>query len=691
MKYKAFITREENIYWTKNSVDKPSKMGFDELMENIIWLEMGEITPNFINQFNGSIVVDSDDYTYLKLENTETNEVKYFTIDRVSKVLNNGYVIDITLDVFTTYTLNLYEYIEDKQIYVNRTSALCVYGNDIQANLKQDPLLDIQYNPGIYHTTNTRTWMIFNYKDLSTSASCILATANSNTEWRINKYLGTNSSIDSIVKTDGPYSELGKIYSLTLFDIFQDLDGSFYLVPIFGERDASLTLYKGNWLEVNFKYYDGGNITAKCWNYLGHTDNIKNNTYWANKYVGRFHIPLWYEMLLKVGVPVLVSTTFNNPHLGQKGYLLMFKISGALNLDITQNATFDILQQFDFSKITSKVINRRGKLPNIYLCAKLTQEGHNQPIFNFYADFTKNPATIETSKVNVWVQYPYTTDLNYSVLISPTEGVMWLNTKLPYVNMLKGNETFPTTTNAYSQYLAGVQTQQNTNLQVAKQQLIMKGVNSYVGGMLGLASGAIGGNIAGTISSGIGVVSAGINGISNIVNNVLQFQNQKRQTDAMNADKLRSMSANTINPSSIQANIANSKITKIAKYPVGKIKFGDIDGIIANKPFNNLDNELYNTLIWESGFYVGNYVILNELKSMFDISIFSDNVNEFIYWDIEIPEYYVKQKFKNFNNELIDAIITTINNPVRFWRYFPNYESELKLEISHKLSKTTKK
>lgn len=663
MKYKAYITDSDKIFWTKNSVDKPTKDYFLDLMEKVEWKDLGNITPNFINQFNGSITVDKDNYTYLKLINTETNEIKYYSIDSISRIMNNGFVVDITLDVFTTYTLYFYESLKDKPIKVNRTSALCVYWNFINSMVKPDPLISIHYNPGLYKTKKQFYTFGFQNKQIDKTTGYRYKMWNNQTWELLNKYNDTVTFVE-LYKTNIP----GYLYELTVFDVYQDSNGEWFIVPIFGECDTRINNFDG-WI-----YAKINNRTDNfyCWNYEYFTNRVKNNTFWANKYVGRFHIPLWTTIVQQLAIPVLVETV----QYTEQQYILMFKLERSLSLGVSISKTYFTVNEFDFTNISINNFSKTSKKINSYLCNKLTQND-NYCVFNFSADFTKNPAPINLERVNVWVEYPYENATN-NFSISNTNGLIWYNTNLPIAILLKGVESFPVSTNAYSQYLAGVQSQQNTNLQIAKQQSIFGGIKSAFSGIMGVAGGLLTGNIGGAISSGLGAITG-------IAGSVMQYQNQKRQIDAQNADALRSATANNINASNIDSNISNSKINRVFNDYNGRINMGEHDGIIANKPFEQLNVEMYNSIIWESGYFVDNYLKLNDLLTLFNVDFFTDYVNKFIYWDFEIPTEYVKFTYPNYNNELVDAITTTIINPVRFWKETPDYNCELIGEISHKI------
>lgn len=672
MKYEAYITDSDKIFWTKNSVDKPTKNYFLSLMNEIEWKELGNITPNFINQFNGSITVDKDTYTYLKLVNVNTREEKFFSVDSVSKVLSNGFVIDITLDVFTTYTLNFYDSIKDKPIHVNRTTSFGIFSTNIQTNLQHDPLLSIQYNAGVYNNKNELYSIDFKYRATDGNKGRIFIMKNNN-EWTHETDFVQDVSITEFQK----YARQdGYLYSLTLFDFYQDIQGDWYIVPIFGENYYSNTSSL-SWIYQTVRV---GGIYYTCRNLLTYTNLFKSNTFWVNKYVGRFYIPMWINLVSSHAEMVIVKFG-NNPN--NSNCLMMFKINKSLFEGIKWDS--GIKTTFDFRDKCIINFKRNSNKVNAYFIIKLTQENEN-PVFNIARDYSTKNVIPKINDVQLWIDYPHQNLGKKAFSVSNSQGITWYNSQLPYNIVLYSNESFPVSTDSYKQYLAGVQSSQNASIEIAKQQRDM-GIFRSTMNSLSQGLNAVGTYGANPLFALGGLISANTTFYGGIAQSVLQYENTKRQIDAQNADKQRSLTANNINTSNIKSNITNSRIELVYK-PVSsnkniileRINFASLDGIIANKPFNKLNVQYYNKLVWESGYYINNTLVLTDIRD-YRIDIFDDYINNFIYWDIEIPVEYVKLEYTNLNNELISAIATTINNPVRFWNIYPDYNIELRMGL----------
>lgn len=662
MKYKAYITDNNKIFWTKNSVDKPTKEFFESIMESTEWVDLGNITPNFINQFNGSIVVDKDTYTYLKLINTETDEVKYYSIDRVNKVLNNGFVIDLTLDVFTTYTLNFYYQVESIPIKVNRTTAYAL-ACDTYARLQRDDLITLPQIPKLHQNGREQYSLGFKYKEVSWITKSLISgyryKMSSDSEWVLKeRYEYGYFYIDEFTRFDE-----GRLYTQMLFDVYQDVDGNWFIVPIFGEK--SLLNNSVDWwaeLSVNI----GNSVNYKCFNYLQFVEKIKNNTFWVNKYKGRFHLPNWINIIVNTGIPVIINT---NPDDNNRSYsILMIKIRNGINNFIYQNGSNKMNFNFTTRSTPSFNMLENTKI-NTYALSKLSQV-ETPTFFLNDALISNNTYQLLGNNSTLFLDYINQNNINYT--FNPTTGISMFTFGYNSLIKLDGTETFPTSTNEYQTYLASVQSTQNTQMQLAKQNAIFGGVKSYINGAMGAASAALSGNVMGAVSSAVGAFSG-------IADSVMQYQNKKREMDAQNADKQRSATAKNIEPSSIESIIKNSTITMKFLQGNGKwrLNLGDLDGVITSTSYNDFLNEMnssmINKIVWECGYVVNKIIRLNDIKNTYRVSFFDDMINHFIYWDIEIPNEFIKFKYPNFNNELVEAITTTINNPVRLWKIIPNY------------------
>lgn len=684
MKYKAYITDSDKIFWTKNSVDKPRISFFNTLMYNIQWKPLGVITPNFINQFNGSITVDKDNYTYLKLvanEGEDNEEIKYFSIDSVSRVLSNGFVVDITLDVFTTYVLKLYSKLEDKPIKVNRTSAYCFLKESLYSQLLKDDLIPLPFKPTNYKFKNELYECSLTSQDYKGNRQYIYNAFNDNSWELVNSSTPITKISEIVIKNNNN----GYVYDNVIFDVFQDNNGDWFFLPIFGEC-TQLTGVGGNtdlrdwiFLKTSLNGY-----TCYCWNSLPFTNKIKDNTFWANKYVGRYIIPNWVRLIQDFGVAIVVKT--NNEIDGINIYKCIYMVK--IQNDILSTYS-EKNEYFDFSKLTTNEFNQSSNLINSYVYSKITQMS-DEIVFNFNNslinidkwNYAYNISCPDISKVGLFINYNLP-ETPISFLFNTIKGCSWYNINLPTVNKLSSFEVLPSNTNVYNQYLASVQSQQNTSVAVSAQQMFMGMFRSAYSGAAQMlnAVGQLGNN---PMFAAGGMVNAVGSTVSGMLNSVFQYQNTKKQIEAKNADVLRASTANNINTTSEFSNINNSTVGKKRYQSTRKISLYEINGIIANGNFNLLNSGIYNKIVWESGYLINNVVILNKLKEKYIIDFDDDGVNIFVYWDIEVPVEYIKQSYPNYNNELITAIEMSINNPVRMWKKQPDYNANLMIGWKYK-------
>lgn len=664
MKYYAYITESDKIFWTKNSVDKPTYEYFVNLMRSVEWKDLGNITPNFINQFNGNIVVDKETYTYLKLINTETNKTTYYSIDRVNKILNKGFVIDITLDVFTTYTLDFYTHLDDKPIKVNRTTAYCL-ASDTYARLQRDDLITLPQVPALHQNGNTQQFLSFGYKELSWHTNSLVSgyryKMSSDSEWVLKSRYTETFELVEFNRFDN-----GKLYSQMLFDVYQDVDGAWFIVPIFGEKHTQSNTVDW-WAE--FSVNIGSNLNYKCFNYLQYVEKVKNNTFWVNKYKGRFHLPNWMNIIANTGIPVVINTNTDD---NNRSYsILMIKLRNGINNFRYQYGPNKMY--FDFTGNSINEFNQfSNKKINTYALSKMSQA--ETPTFYFNDKLKNGDYYLNGDRSTLFFDNINQNNINYN--FNPTSGISMFTFGYNALIKIDGTETFPTSTNEYKSYLASVQSTQNTQMQLAKQNAIVGGVKSFINGAMGAASAALSGNVMGAVSSTVGAFSG-------IADSVMQYQNKKREMDAQNADKQRSATAKNIEPSSIESVIKNSTITMRDVPNTRRLNLGDLDGVISFTSFRNnlqeMDCSLINQIVWQSGYVINKVIKMRDIKQIYYVSFYDDHINSFIYWDIEIPNEYIKISFPNFNNELIEAISTTINNPVRFWKNTPNYGVNLSI------------
>ena len=156
----TFEISSDPVWWTINSVDKP----------NTIDLTFTPITlqnVNWVDSFNISFIADKNTYTYLRINDTTTDEpAHYYYLETTSKRLTQGFECKGKLDVWATFLTGLggqktrFTSTYDYPIYVDRflnTNKTCLetYYNSV-SYLQKDEFFDYSHFP---LTTNPNNWI----------------------------------------------------------------------------------------------------------------------------------------------------------------------------------------------------------------------------------------------------------------------------------------------------------------------------------------------------------------------------------------------------------------------------------------------------------------------------------------------------------------------------------------------------
>ena len=657
MRYRASISKTKNIFWTKNSTDKPSLLFFNQILEGIIWESLGEITPTWINQFNGQIVTGGDDYTYLKLTDEMTGKDKFYFVDSVNKVLNNGVcVLDITLDVFATYSYHLYDQIKNSYPFkINRCNNPEIYKHSQDGQVTPDPLLSLNYPLQFFRYTQGPSEYITNINSKETTPDGFkftYAKINNN----VFSYKSPAGSVRSIYINNHFCVEgnVIKILNLPLWDVYQTADGYIYYFPIFDCEYWSKSTQNSSTFYMEF-WESGQTNKQKAENLAEWVDYLKNNTHWVNHYQGRFIIPFWNKLIQNCGA---ISIALEGAPVRDRVIIGFFHKVGIKN---TQEYWTPRLNFLESEEITFNNLVRRDAYKDIhwYLIREIKTINDT---YNIGRPWANNPLHLFNGNYSLspWAFKRYE---EYNFMFS-TSGFQYFKPDfIKYDYAISGMETLPISTNSYIQYLSSVQSSQNTGLQVAKQQSIINGVQGGLNSVFGAVGSFMSGNI-------LGGVSSLVNGGFGVAKNVLQYENKKRMLDAQNADKERSATANKFQASNRVSNYHNG-FNKRVQYNIGWYPLYKHDGIFLMAPKAHTTQLLYlNSVVWESGYYCD---LNRDETTPLPNSFFEYEDYPFVYWDITLNPDYVKRIYPSLNNELIEAITLTINNPVRFWRQTPDY------------------
>lgn len=671
-KYILKATSTPNIWWTKNSVDKPNTAYLNQYVfeggsDAPQWILLGEITPNFLNQFNGQITVDKDNYNYFELTDTSNNSKKYFFADSLNKILSNGFVINITLDIFVTYTLYfLNTYVFVNPILINRTTFSYLHCLNTKALISADPAI------------NTSNWPLINVqlvRDIdvtSTLLDCnnltgtvkvaVSKLTNQNTEfiWWIES--GNAARIRNFTGVGSPASGV-------FCDIYLTDDGYYFLVPLLDTRESSNA--RARIVESDIPMFGVG---ANVRNDEAALKQIRTNGFWISKYKGRFFVPMFLEL-------AQYSTRwhfFENAINSEVTYAFTLEFERAttkISIPFNKNIPTPYFRTTAGNPMnfTTWIYPNSNETPNIYIKSKTCQLNDDTPLFNLST----------TSKYNTFLpfSFKYTSDIYiFNFIIDTVKGVEWYYNKLQYDLgwNVSGFSTVPITTSNYLSYLATVSSSRDASLSAAKQNM-----------MLGLISNSwsLGSNFGNLIGTGVGA-----NGVFNagmgIVGGILQYRNFEKQRQAELDDRQRTATPNQFLPNNYKDNYANISGMDTINNSNGYY-WWNFDSVIVKTIYydNSKRNHVtagqnliqyYNNLIWRIGYYINDYINLSQFKTKHNLSsqfnFDTDPNNPFIYWDIEVQSQLVYLYYPYHNKELQEAILITMNQPMRIWKTTPNYQ-----------------
>ena len=197
-------------------------------------------------------------------------------------------------------------------------------------------------------------------------------------------------------------------------------------------------------------------------------------------------------------------------------------------------------------------------------------------------------------------------------------------------------------TDSYINYINSVKSTQNTNLQIAKQQSSLGIASAVIGGVSSLAQSAFMGALGGGASGAISAVGSLANTGMGIANNILKYQNTKKQIDAQNADAKRSSSANNVNSNAVIDDM-NNKIYSLENREARNVT----NGFNVKWPTPQQCTQ-FNKLIGDYGFYIDLDMDIDTINVIFLTPEY--NGNTYTILDVEPDEFYIRQKLPNIDN-----------------------------------------
>lgn len=701
-------TTDARIFWTKNSVDRPNRDYFKEIIDSANWIELVNLSPNYINQFNAQIVVNTPYIRYLRLKDRYTNRTLYFTVDRINKVLKSkAYLIDITVDLYSSYVYDFFNSIELINLYptkINRTTAWGFYINNPTAQITPDPLINGTENGYLLLNVSPR----FNGGDDNGNGGNIVGMFwNDEDNTRRVKVRGYLVSKNGQITNKGYgnwcniHKYKGGLYSLKnmVWDMYQETNGDIILFPYCESEFTSnnLIVYTADFgfnffsdLGTQFPGAEAFRGEYYCFNEYGQLQEyIKNNAYFVNKFKGTFIIPNWW-LLINSGTVNLFSIE-ENGFSYKPFWALRFKYGvNQLNQSPSYRYFYRLnLDSYRFDKTSNKYdlvknnltdfTNNNNNDLNLYLISKATNPGDS---FSYLNIQTMTPWIVDLSNNDGFINMNFITSEN-KLMFSTSNNIFSLN------YCVNSMETLPNSTSQYAQYLAANLDNQNFGLSVAKQQFgfgIANNIfNHLSSGIKGVGQ-ILSGDIGGAISTGF---SSTYNFVAGTANSVLQYQNAHRSIQIARSTALKTSTANNIYPSNEISNLVNQKSLNYyslinwnyyeSNINYSYIKYFNMYWNTTIKAWNPSPQlQQVNNLICDFGYNIQWTGILPQFAQEygFNFKLDDDFVNEFIYWDWEFNEEHIRNYFRNQNTELAEAITMLLNNPVRFWKVAPKFNNK---------------
>lgn len=668
-KYKCSIYKG-GVWWSANSIDKPSKNLFITNYKNKM-VDI-DITPNWIDQFTVNLVLDKPSYGLLKIEDLTLNKTFYFINSNINKALTNGYLVTYDLDLYLTYGLTFFEEIRKQgfnTIKVNRMLYPLLFRkqkipSDISKQYYPSDKIDYFWKYH-YQLDPLINFEKYGYTSYMKEANIQL------TKFRLANFLHTGGmrmaqeSTDTNNKFDGinPIFIGDNSYqSKPVVHMFQFSTGV-YIGFLQVATDGWATLKMPNWCgstekdSISSSLDPSGNIRLKviknfAWKFM-------NEISWmANKYVGCFEIPfieyitdwfLWNGKYSKKGdVPTNLGDYYNV--FGETGHMILgFSINREEFIRLyrpKQNASN--VGVIGFSSTISIFGTDQIRLNNNFLANFLINYA-NPYNFTFRPfvggghyplDFWSN-ANLTFDGNNFNIVQNHVTEFNSS---STMENL--------YKNMINGGNgintmrgTFNVNVDSYNEYINSVKIQQNTNLEIARQSIGFSTTSNLL-------------NFAATGElSGINMVNQGLQAVGGL----MKYANMEKSYAAQNMTAKNTAKSENIS-SSVTADDTYNKMNFKGSKPVTRVYVN----IPLKFPQTLIEQYEITDFILKYGIYINDSFPVDLFFSFIERE--NNWENNFIYIDFEITERLLKMVFPNENQELIDALKILCQNSFRIWK-----------------------
>lgn len=691
-KYKCRIS-DKAIFWTINSIDKIDKLTF--LKDYVPTFKEVDFTPNFIDQFTVTIVLDKSTYTMLEITDTETNEVMYFLNANISQKLSSGFTCQFDLDVFLTYAWDYYKFLGNSNYmdtaYVNRAMnpLLWNWKNQYNVNIgdfpdvprslsmlivgQKDPL--VNYNNGVPVTYSEKI------KPQYTRLTVMTNLSSDGTATKIVSDLDTMKRMEI-------YYENTSTRKKPMCYIYELANGTYM---------CTIRYARGGWMRQAIPYdklttnaqktLDNNFNRANIYDYyLSSQDTPYINlgskiTFLANKFVGCFEVPFinaitdWF-----IWNGSFVSGSSSNRAFTD-GCVMGFFLDrdGGMQLGTYDSYAYDTGNVPRYApKINNQAIDSstfgevyikgaKSLISFMFRYAQIINFNYNVPKHSYY--YNGNYLTFDGNTFNLVCESNIDTAFNAYV-----PGAT--------INQLRG--TINISTDTFNEYVAQTKIVQNTGLQIAKQQM----TNSTIDYWTNLAMSYLnaGQNMGEELAdektptifkmlSPVGIAGTVLNAIQNMRNIKQKYQNYVKTMDAANQ---------TARVTAVAKNFSSSVATDDSYVKMGLFLSANYDTGIMNRygvnftlDYNRLQSDCWFLLNY--GFYINQTLPIQQVFEFFTKT--EDNrysLNEYIYMDFNFPtEKYIKLWKPNANIALVEVINTLNKNSMRIWKESPKTLDEM--------------
>lgn len=651
-----FYGSKQPIFWSKDSEDRPSESYFNSI--DFQWELFSEYTPNYLDKWTANITLPFDSYTYFKLENTLTNSITYWFVDKTQKILNSAVVYQISMDIYASYILNIMKQIPpEAKVGIERTH---IGFNDYKKYLF--PFIEDELvGQGACGYGPTKI-------DSCVEISRVVSSGYSNIYLQFKNLKPDNISHRFRFIDNDSAVALNNIVRCYVFYDLQDTSITdreahfsrkrYYIFPVI-EQEENREMY----MESNEGRPDTNKILG---NTVSNMAYLVKQVYATNKFVGIFPIPFYFNEPIKW----ISINQGNGSPVDYYYYGYSFEFDGK-QVDTSINTFLISRNPQDYKESlypvvfpTNKVIYNNPETEwnitatskhhvNVYSFLQLNKQLYNRnvsPILWF--NFVNNNLSLDLKGRIVFSQ-------GFKIFSNINEDILDLGGELP------------SDKESYAAYVNGIKETMNTAIKVSRDNMILSTVKNYFKFML--SSGQLGAGVVDLLAGeGTGGIFKGVNGMLdstfNIAGSAVNHVNTIKMYEAQLTD-----AKNSITPA-----INNSSDSDLSILMNSKIFTGNIVNLNVNQAFllQRLSKSMCNmndNMVFLFGVAIKNYLPWKLITA----NATKDNMPCYY---ISFMNSYASVQFFNFirntyptmDLETIRIIVEAMVLGYRIWKQKPN-------------------